>query len=738
MRQRYLITHIILTMSLFLGYPAALWAQEPAIQAQYSLTSKKRLSRMVSEYTFKATLINGDTAIKNVSATASSNSSFTTVIDGDVSFNDIEASATTESSDTFIIQQDRREAFGSESLSWNVSFMPDISSNLEVDGIIDPTRVITMREDKKRGLDITYRFSDKEKQTPFTLSLNQIIEPDVGLSLTPILNGEEYFDDDGDGRIHQHSEQLITATQPGEYTITTTATVVETGKKVSEVSKIKVYGMDDPMLSFSIGIRRLLAVDSTEILPVKVNIGGDEDQLDLITAVSLKQLESGEIQPLDYIGSKSTSRIGVYRMDYSGIVSPDAAEADHCYRYVVVAETSKGLVQSDEISKVCITGIPIGTNRAKRNAAVEPITGRIFANNMLQIRFQPGTSEQRMQEIAAIVDGEIIGQSSPYYQLELHHPVPLFQNLDEIMDQLRAFPEVDRVGASMKTGRLHSSSIANDPIYLDGYQPNLERIRADEAWFVTQGSDDLTDQIAVIDTGISFAHEDLAGRIISGFNFIDPSIDSDDSHYHGTHVAGIIAAATGNNKGIAGIASKNYLQAVKVSESREVWYEDIADGIRWSANLDENSSHTRAPVINISIGVPENPTFEDIVSCNLYRLLHGRDGPCDPQVAENKICNAVSAAISHKSLVVASAGNAAENAKQFPAACPGAIAVGATELYNDERWIQIGDPNDSIADKLFWMFGDIYTFFGFEAVPDSIGIIAGSNYGDWVDLAAPG
>lgn len=72
------------------------------------------------------------------------------------------------------------------------------------------------------------------------------------------------------------------------------------------------------------------------------------------------------------------------------------------------------------------------------------------------------------------------------------------------------------------------------------------------AWNVTHGSRSI--KVAVIDTGVDPRHSDLAdGRVAAGFDFIDETPSVRDHHGHGTHVAGVIGAATNNAVGIAGI-----------------------------------------------------------------------------------------------------------------------------------------------------------------------------------------
>ena len=59
--------------------------------------------------------------------------------------------------------------------------------------------------------------------------------------------------------------------------------------------------------------------------------------------------------------------------------------------------------------------------------------------------------------------------------------------------------------------------------------------------------------VAILDTGVDATHPDLAGRLLPGQSFVDGSPADTDPHGHGTWLAGIVAAATDNGRGISGI-----------------------------------------------------------------------------------------------------------------------------------------------------------------------------------------
>ncbi|UGY90650.1 S8 family peptidase [Streptomyces gobiensis] len=125
--------------------------------------------------------------------------------------------------------------------------------------------------------------------------------------------------------------------------------------------------------------------------------------------------------------------------------------------------------------------------------------------------------------------------------------------------------------------RFRSAATAQEP--LESLQWGLPQIKADKAHKVSEGSRDVT--VAVIDTGVDDTHPDLAPNFSrkQSANCVGGIPDTShgawrpypDGSYHGTHVAGIIAAPR-NGTGIAGAAPGVQVSSIKVSEPGEGFF----------------------------------------------------------------------------------------------------------------------------------------------------------------------
>lgn len=148
-----------------------------------------------------------------------------------------------------------------------------------------------------------------------------------------------------------------------------------------------------------------------------------------------------------------------------------------------------------------------------------------------------------------------------------------------------------------------SSAVAadGDPLFAKQYGP--QQIRAPEAWHRSTGAGIV---IAVVDSGVDATHPDLVGQVVPGTDFVDRGGGGTvDDCGHGTHVAGIAAAAAGNGVGIAGVAPGARILPVRVFRQNpltgdcEGFLDDVVAGIDWAVDHG-------AKVVNLSLG-PELP-----------------------------------------------------------------------------------------------------------------------------------
>jgi thermitase len=125
-------------------------------------------------------------------------------------------------------------------------------------------------------------------------------------------------------------------------------------------------------------------------------------------------------------------------------------------------------------------------------------------------------------------------------------------------------------------------------------QYGLTNIHAPQGWDWSTGAGWVT--IAIVDSGVDYLHPDLAGKVLAGIDLVNGDSDAMDDNGHGTHVAGIAAAATNNGEGISGVSWGAGILPVKVlNASGNGTYVNVANGIIWATDHG-------AQVINLSLG----------------------------------------------------------------------------------------------------------------------------------------
>ena len=307
---------------------------------------------------------------------------------------------------------------------------------------------------------------------------------------------------------------------------------------------------------------------------------------------------------------------------------------------------------------------------------VLPETDRVI------VRFADGVSEEQKSQVldeaaagTAVTEPEIVKES-----VGQNSVVEANTGLDQgeqrqVVDKLKASPLVEAAEPDLI---VQATSAAPNPTGEPhwGKQWNMRTIDAQGAWPTATGSG-VT--IGVVDTGI-VSHPDLNAKVVPGYDFVSDTYYSRDgdgrdanprdegtyygntrSNWHGTHVAGIAGAVTGNRIGVAGVAPDAKIQPVRALGTAGSGYiSDIADATAWAAGW-------QGP------GMPRNANPSQVVNVSMSWA-----GTC-PAVMQNAINEA-----HHRNVpVVVAAGNAGINASQAaPANCWLPIVVGATASSN--------------------------------------------------------
>jgi thermitase len=151
----------------------------------------------------------------------------------------------------------------------------------------------------------------------------------------------------------------------------------------------------------------------------------------------------------------------------------------------------------------------------------------------------------------------------------------------------------------------------NDPWYAN-WQWHLPKISAPAAWSVTTGDSSII--IAILDSGVNSSHEDLAAKIVPGWNTYSNNSDTNDLHGHGTNGAGAAAALGNNGRGVASVAWGCKIMPIRVTGADAgATYLSLANGLIWAADHG-------ARVANMSFMTSDNATVK---SAAQYFQNHG-------------------------------------------------------------------------------------------------------------------
>ena len=318
------------------------------------------------------------------------------------------------------------------------------------------------------------------------------------------------------------------------------------------------------------------------------------------------------------------------------------------------------------------------------------------------VKFKPTISDQTIKATIAAYQCKRLKRISRInvYKIQIQTST----TLEETLFALRRNPDVEYAEPNYIA---YVTETPNDPLfeyqyalYNPGSKPpgspqgeETADIKATSAWEETKGGDDIV--IAIIDTGVDLLHPDLDEKIYSsGYDFVNNDSDATDDEGHGTHVAGIAAAATHNNEGIAGVAWNCKILPVKILDNLgEGDFSALIEGIIWAAD-------NGADVLNISAG----GDFPSVSLENALKYAYDKD-----------------------IVIVASAGNDG-GAVIYPAAYDAyCLAVAATndsdervDFSNSGGWesnvgpeIDVAAPGEEIVSLVpTWYFGEGFFPYG--------------------------
>jgi len=290
-------------------------------------------------------------------------------------------------------------------------------------------------------------------------------------------------------------------------------------------------------------------------------------------------------------------------------------------------------------------------------------------------------------------------------------------NLLNLFGQDEAFEVVERAPVRTISAVQEADGLTNDPLSV--FQWHLNQVNAQAAWDLVGDASDVV--IAIIDNGVDLDHPDLYPILwtntaerngqagldddqngyvddVYGWNAYDGNGNPNapvnvTSRDHGTHCAGIAAAAHNNRIGVSGVAPGARIMAIRAGRGNQI--SNAVEGLIYAADNGAN-------VISMSFSGGSESVFE---------------------------YDAIRYAIASGAVLVAASGNEGSVQASYPAAYPGVIAVAATDIdnrvagfSNTGSWVDIAAPGVDILSTVIDGYG--YNTGTSMATPLVAGIVA--------------
>jgi subtilisin family serine protease len=410
------------------------------------------------------------------------------------------------------------------------------------------------------------------------------------------------------------------------------------------------------------------------------------------TSVYLRRVAGGKGIAMNDLGENGdlVANDGVYGV--SILVDSTKMKPDTCLNYEAVISVGHSEVVSAPFN-LCKSAFPVQAAISNTSNPVILNGGTKAVADEILIAAAAKTKSDAIRRLATDINAKVVGSIPPLnlYQLKLSTPATSARLL-ELIAQLNARAEVK--AASVNAIGTYSS---NDTYY--GSQQGLQLVRAQDVWgAIATGSGVI---VTVLDSGIDRTHPDFGtvGNCQLEENDCGGAIT--DTLGHGTEVAGIIAAKTNNALGVAGIAYGSKIHSIQVSPNAAVTDAEMAQGFANAA------AYGLASVINASFGI-----------LNAF----GNWAP---------VCTAINSAVLNGvtpvAVVINGAGNNNTNGAFYPARCNDSTLPANAGLTRKDLLITVANSAS--------VTSAIDPICGAAAVDQRC---IDSNYGAWVDIAAPG
>jgi len=232
---------------------------------------------------------------------------------------------------------------------------------------------------------------------------------------------------------------------------------------------------------------------------------------------------------------------------------------------------------------------------------IGPSANSIRAGHIL-VRFKTTPAQEVLSELSTAFGAKVVGTIDEigvtHFQTAPEEGLALLAHLRKRSDvEFAEFDSPVQAIQTLQSPPLTPNDIYYNTIYASSHYGKIAQwgppaVSAPLAWGITRGHS--SPVIAIVDTGVDDTHPDLASKIVGEYTYVGTS--AKDGFGHGTHCAGIAAADTNNQIGIAGMCPNCDILSVKVLDDQGSGFiSDVASGIIYAA------SHG-ARVISLSLG----------------------------------------------------------------------------------------------------------------------------------------